>query len=247
MIALVLLDEKPGLAGLHVLQIGSQRAAIEIYTAPPPKGSAAALAIEEQRPIFLEEEETALQRFPELTAVLGPQPIRRSYAFPVSTSRRRIGALVAASNSETLGEEDVELMRGVASHLAVALESLLSFERPGEYQRELARDRDRLKLLLEINNHIVSRLEVNDFFRAASASIRRFFGNDLTGFWLLDEDSRRWNCAVLDFPSSRSALARIDIDELTEERMEKLRARTPLIETLADIERDFPPAISAQG
>ena len=110
---------------------------------------------------------------------------------------------------------------------------------------ELLRDRNRLKLLLEINNYVVSRLEMNDFFRAASASIRRFFGNDATCFWLLEEDSKRLKGAVLDYPSSRDAQASIDILEITEERMEKLRTHTPFIETLADIERQFPPAVAA--
>jgi formate hydrogenlyase transcriptional activator len=133
----------------------------------------------------------------------------------------------------------------VASHLAVALDSLLMFTAASEYHRELVRDRDRLKLLLELNNHIVSLLDVNDFFRAASASIRRFFGNDVTGFWLFDEESRRWNCAVLDFPTSRRPMERIDIPEVSDRRMDKVRARAPFVETLADIEEDFPPAVSA--
>jgi len=245
LIALLLLEEKPGMAGLHVAEMDSPHSVVEIYIPPPPKGSAAALAIDEQRSIFVEEGESTLQRLPELTAVLRGRPIRSFYAFPVSTSRRRIGAFLCATDSHSLSKDDVEFMGAVASHLAVAVDSVATLDSAGEYQRELVRDRDRLKLLLEINNHIVSRLEVNDFFRAASASIRRFFGNDVTGFWLLDEDSTRWNCAVLDFPSSRSAFARIDLDELSEQRMEKLRARTPLVEMLADVERDFPSAITA--
>ena len=114
-----------------------------------------------------------------------------------------------------------------------------------EHRSELLRDRDRLKLLLEINNYVVSRLEMNDFFRAASASIRRFFGHDATGFWLVDEQSKRLKSAVLDFPSSRNTLA-FDVLDIPQERMEKLRARAPVVETLADIERQFPPAVAAR-
>ena len=114
-----------------------------------------------------------------------------------------------------------------------------------EHRSELLRDRDRLKLLLEINNYVVSRLEMNDVFRAASASIRRFFGHDATGFWLVDEQSKRLKSAVLDFPSSRNTLA-FDILDVPQQRMEKLRARMPVMETLADIERQFPPAVAAR-
>jgi formate hydrogenlyase transcriptional activator len=129
--------------------------------------------------------------------------------------------------------------------LALALDSALEFESAGEYHRELVRERDRLKLLLDINNQVVSELEMNDFFRAASASLRQFFGNDVTGFWVLDQESKRLNCAVLDFPSNRTAPSSFDIPEVTEQLMEKLRARTPFIETLADIEQQFPLVVSA--
>ena len=243
LIGLLLLEERRGIARLHALETGSQHSGIDVVTELPLTG-AASLAIEEQRPVFFEDGETELKRFPDLVAILKGEPIHSLCAFPLSTSRRRLGALVAATKSSSLSKDDVELMSGAASHLSVALDSALTFESAGEYQRELARDRDRLKLLLEINNHIVSRLEMNDFFRAASATIRRFFGIDGTGFWLLDEESKQWNCAVLDFPSSRNAFARIDIPALSEQRMERMRGRAPFIETIADIERDFPPAIS---
>ena len=243
LIGLHLLEEKRGLARLHVLETGSN-SAIEIVTDLPLE-DAASRAIEEQRPIFLEGGETELPRIPELTSVLTGEPIRSFCAFPLSTLRRRLGAFVAATHSRSLTKDDVELMGGVALHLSVALDRALSLESASEYQRDLVRERDRLKLLLEINNHIMSRLEMNDFFRAASVSIRRFFGHDATGFWLLDEDSKRWNCAVLDFPSSRNGLARIAFPELTEQQMERMRVRAAFMETLADIERQFPPAISA--
>jgi formate hydrogenlyase transcriptional activator len=208
-------------------------------------GTAPGVAIDEQRPVLLDDGEAELQKFPELTARLKGEPIRGFHAFPVSTSRRRLGALVVATKSGAFSEDDVALMSSVASQLALALDCAVAFESAGDQQRELVRDRDRLKLLLEINNHVVSRLEMDEFFRAASASIRRFFGNDVTGFWLLDEESKRLNCAVIDFPSRRNAPASIDILEVTEQLMERMRARTPVIETLADFERLIPPAVSA--
>ena len=245
LIALLLVDEKRGMARLHALETDSQGSAIDPGAELSIKGTAAGLAIDEQRPVLVEDGQAELQKLPELTARLKGEPIRSLYAFPVSTSRRKLGVLVVAAKSGIFSDVDVELMGCVASHLSIELDSAVAFESAGEHHRELVRDRDRLKLLLEINNHIVSRLEMNDFFRAASASIRRFFGNDATGFWLLNEESKRWNCAVLDFPSSRNASARIDILAVPERRMDAMRARAPFLETLADIERDFPPDVSA--
>ena len=245
LIALLLLDEKRGVTRLHFLKTGSEHPPVEIGTEFLLKGSAIWRAFDQQKPILVEDAQAEINRFPEVAARLKNEPIRSFYVFPVSTSRRRLGVLIVATYAAPFSEDDVELMGSVASHLSVALDGDLAFESAGEYYRALVHERDRLKLLLEINNHVMSQLDIDDFFRAASASIRRFLGNDFTGFWLLDQQSRRLNCAVLDFPSSRSALSRFDIPDVPEQLMEKLRSRTPVIETMADIERKFPVAIFA--
>jgi len=244
-IALLLQDEKRGTARVRAVQTGSEDIAMGSGTGFPLKDTAVGLAIKEQKPVVIEDGHAELNHYPEIAVHLRGGPIRDFYALPVSTTRRRLGALVVITNSHHLDEEDVTLMSCVASQLALALDSALQFESAGEYHRELVHERDRLKLLLEINNHVVSQLEMNGFFRAASASLRRFFGTHVTGFWLLDQESKRLNCAVLDFPSNRTAPASFDIPELSQQLVEKLRARTPFIETLADIEQQFPLVVSA--
>ena len=89
------------------------------------------------------------------------------------------------------------------------------------------KERDRLRLLLEINNHIVSKLDINELFRSASASIRTYFRNDFTGFWLIDKQSNQLQCVVLDFPSGKGSLVAVLKSELSDTDHEKLRAHTP--------------------
>src|SRR5271157_5906699 len=191
--ALLLLEEESGLARLHALERGSEHLAINLSL----EGTAIGLAIDEQRPVLVEDGQAELKKFPELATYLKGEPICGFHVFPVSTSGRGLGALVVAmAKSDAFSEDDVKLMAWVASQLSLVLDRTLAFESAGEYRRELVRERDRLKLLIEINNHVVSRLEIDEFFRAASASIRQFFRNDFTGFWLLDEQSKRLNCAV---------------------------------------------------
>lgn len=244
-IALLLQDEKRGTARVHAVQAGSEHIDMDSGTSFALEGTAVGVAIKGQKPVVIEGGHAELNHYPEMAVHLRGSQIRNFCALPVSTTRKRLGALVIITNSSALDKKDVALMSCVASQLALALDSALEFESAGEYHRELVHERDRLKLLLEINNHVVSQLEINDFFRAASASLRRFFGAHVTGFWLLDQESKRLNCAVLDFPSNRTAHSSSDIPELTQELMEKLRARTPFIETLTEIERQFPSVVSA--
>jgi formate hydrogenlyase transcriptional activator len=56
--------------------------------------------------------------------------------------------------------------------VAVAVENALNFEAAKALQEELARDRDRLRLLLQVNNAIVARLETRPLFEAISGALR---------------------------------------------------------------------------
>jgi hypothetical protein len=54
--------------------------------------------------------------------------------------------------------EDVELLRSLTSNVAIALESALASDSAEQYEREFATERDRIRLLPEINNHVVPKL-----------------------------------------------------------------------------------------
>ena len=51
---------------------------------------------------------------------------------------------------------------------------------------ELEHEKDRLKLLLDMTNALVSNLEPRDLLRAISASIRQDMHCDVVGVWLPD-------------------------------------------------------------
>ena len=135
---------------------------------------------------------------------------------------------------------DVELMRSIVGHVAVALENALAISSVEAYQRDLTRERDRLSLLLEINNHVVTILDINHLFRAASASIRKHFANDFTSFMLFDGRSDRLKVVVLDFPASRGFMSDIPV-HVAQEDLERLRARQPRLLTPSD---KMPPVIA---
>jgi formate hydrogenlyase transcriptional activator len=62
---------------------------------------------------------------------------------------------------------------------------------------------DRLQLLLDITNQVVSNLQLRDLLRAISASVRRVMQCDLVGVFLADSDGDRLQTFVLDFPESK--------------------------------------------
>src|SRR6202047_4806770 len=67
---------------------------------------------------------------------------------------------------------------------------------------ELQRESDRLKMLLDMTNALVSNLEPRDLLRAISASIRQDMHCDVVGVWLPDAEGRQLRQLVQDFPES---------------------------------------------
>ena len=224
---------------LHVLEFDREAdaPAIKVGTKISRIG-AAAQALEQREPVFLADVSQEMLKHPELAPFAAQSVGRSTYIFPVFTAQQQYGLLaVTKERGQEFAREDIELLRSLTSHVAIALECALAKDCAEQYQRELANERDRLRLLLEINNHVVSKLDMEDLFRSASASIRSYFGNQLTGFWLLEKDSHRLQSGVLDFPDGKGLLAEVGSTDLTEMEYEKLRVRRSDIWSVDDIER----------
>jgi len=199
---------------------------------------AAARVLEEQQPVFIPDSSQEMLKHPELAPFAAEAVGRSAYLFPVSTAQKRYGFLaVTKLQGEEFASEDVEMLRSLASHVAVALECALARDNTELYQRQVVKERDRLRLLLEINNYIVSKLDINELFRSASASIRTYFRNDFTGFWLIDQQSNQLECVVMDFPSGKGSLTEVLKSELSDSDHDKLRARVPELLSIEEIER----------
>ena len=68
---------------------------------------------------------------------------------------------------------------------------------------ELQRENDRLKLLLDMTNALVSNLDCRDLLRSVSASIRQVMRCDTVGVWLPDADQVHLRQLAMDFPESK--------------------------------------------
>ena len=224
---------------LHLLEFDREAdaPAIKIGTKISRIG-AAAQALEQQEPVFLPDVSQEMLKHPELAPFAAQSVGRSTYVFPVSTAQQQYGLLaVTKERGQEFVREDVELLRSLTSHVAVALECALARDNAELYQRQVVKERDRLRLLLEINNHIVSKLDINELFRSASASLRTYFRNDFTGFWLIDKQSNQLQCVVLDFPSGKGSLTAVLNSELSDNDHEKLRAHVPELLSIDEIER----------
>jgi formate hydrogenlyase transcriptional activator len=186
---------------------------------------AAARVLDEQQPVFLPDVSQEMAKHPELAPFAAESVGRGTWVFPVSTSQERYGILVVTKDrGQEFHPADVEILSSLASHIAVALECALARDRAEQYQRELARERDRLRLVLEINNQ-VAKLDIKNVLRSATASIRSYFGCDFVTFWLLKAENDHLRSVLHDFPGGNGALPEFTSADLTTTDLDQLRAR----------------------
>jgi len=78
--------------------------------------------------------------------------------------------------------------------------------RPTSARSELQLEHDRLKLLLDMTNTLVSNLELRDLLRVVSASIRQEKHCDYVGVWLPDLEQGQLRNFAADFPEGKGFL-----------------------------------------
>jgi formate hydrogenlyase transcriptional activator len=115
-------------------------------------------------------------------------------AIPLSDAHRRLGSLVIASvNRDAYSPEDVRFGALAATQIAVAIDDAINF-------REAQQARDRLQLLLDLNNHVVTKLKLRDLFREICANIRRVMECDGVAVILRSPEDQKLRLYALDFP-----------------------------------------------
>ena len=72
--------------------------------------------------------------------------------------------------------------------------------------RELQHERDRLRLLLDLNNRVVSDLDLRQVFHAISSEIRRIFKCDFVGLARPDSTDKQMRQHMIDFPESKGLM-----------------------------------------
>jgi formate hydrogenlyase transcriptional activator len=201
------------------------------------EGSATGKALAQMRPVFVSDLQQEMLSVPALTSQATVGSTRCAYIFPLATPRVRLGALVYASaEGEQFSVEDAELMASASSQVATALEGAIATDTAEDYRQQLEEERDKLGLLLDINNQIIIKHDVNELFRSASMTIRKYFDNDFAGFWLQDGESHQFECAVLDFPSRKGSPENIPGVEPAAPALQRMADRVPVLRTEQDIE-----------
>jgi formate hydrogenlyase transcriptional activator len=158
---------------------------------------------ETQQPFILNDTETET-RFPALLTILRENGVRSTCSVPLTTAQRRLGVLsFGHGRAHHYGEAEIVFMQQVARQVAVAVDNALNIEKAQAYQRQLAQERDRLRVLLEVNNAVVSELDLHALLGAISAALRRVIHHEYTSLALSEGSTNQMRVLALDFPQGK--------------------------------------------
>jgi formate hydrogenlyase transcriptional activator len=156
-----------------------------------------------QRPFVVGDPEQA-GRFPRAMHVLIENGLKSFCILPLTTARRKIGTMnLGCAQGDAYRSSSLAILRMVAAQVAVAVENALNYEEARALQQQVTRERDRLKLLLDVNNAVVSNLALSELFRVIPASVRSAMQCDAACLSLPDREQTQLRVYGLDFPAGK--------------------------------------------
>ncbi len=197
-VALSLHDPERNVMRLHTLQANVPADIVGGHEEPVEE-TPAGVVWKTQQPILVPNlvDES---RWPKVTGRMQEDGIKSICVVPLTTALRRLGAMGFASLQEgAYGEENLEFLQQVSKQVAVTVDNVL-------HHQELARDRDRLQLLLEVNNAVVSSLEWQELVTRIASSLRRVIPHEAMSLYLHEAETGTFRRLALNFPGNKGLL-----------------------------------------
>jgi len=182
---LVLHDAASNSMRLHILETTTGQTPDVPEMVFPADDSPSGWVLQHQEPLTIPsvDQET---RWPRIMDLLKRNKVASSCWLPLTTAQHSLGALMFGFGPAAPAEPQMDLMRQIASQVAVAVDNTLNYEKAQKYQRQLSRERDRLQALLEITNALVSELDIRELFPTIISLLRRVVPCEYSSLALLE-------------------------------------------------------------
>ncbi|HWY53748.1 MAG TPA: sigma 54-interacting transcriptional regulator [Terriglobales bacterium] len=146
--------------------------------------------------LYLVDDWSRETQFSSYKQFLGQHGIASTCALPLNRGSRRLGVIsVGRRRPHSYPNEEVDFLRLVADQVALAIDAAVNLYTSTQAQ-------ERLKLILELTNQVVSNLEFDDLLHAISSIVRRVMHCDAAAIMLPDAEGKNLRVHTLDFPDS---------------------------------------------
>jgi formate hydrogenlyase transcriptional activator len=165
-----------------------------------PKGASCGTAVYRREPVYVADifRESSWDDYRDRMMPFG---IRAVWSRPMFTHDGEVLGTFAILYREARDPDanDLQLIENASHVTAIAIERHMK-------EQALQRERDRLRLLLEITNSVTSKLDLRGLVEVLSRSMLRVTRSDFCGLLLPDEDSEHLRLTILYNPESRGAI-----------------------------------------
>src|SRR5262249_34349568 len=196
-VSIVLHDATTDMMRLHLVAARVSPRVTEVQL--PVSEAPAGVAWQTQRPVVIPDIDRE-SRFARVLDILREEGMRSHCSVPLTSPLRRLGGLgFTSADPEAFEPADVEFLQQLAGQVALAVDNALHHETAEHAQRALARERDRLRLLLEVNNALVSNLEPRALFSAIATCLRRVVSHEYTSLAVYSTPRREFDLWAVEF------------------------------------------------
>ncbi len=159
----------------------------------------AGLVWQTQQPLLVSDL-TQERRWPKVIGLMQEDGMQALCVVPLTTAVRRLGAIGFGSlQTGVYRQPDVEFLQQVGKQIAVAVDNVLHYQ-------DLTHDRDRLKLLLDVNNSVVSTLELRELFGVIVATLRGAMPHERTSLVLYEPEHNQFRLYASHFPDGNGLI-----------------------------------------
>jgi formate hydrogenlyase transcriptional activator len=193
---LVAFGKETSSAGWSVLEANGKPLDASSVDIPPLDGSPLQEVHESGQTLVTDDwsRETRFEKYGLFLAKLG---IASTCTLPLIRGSRHLGVLsLGRFYPNAYDEEEVRFLALASDQIGLAIDAAVN-----SYLSK--RSEERLKLILDLTNQVVSSLEFYDMLVAASASVRRIMHCDAAAVMLADADGAHLRVHALDYPDSR--------------------------------------------
>ncbi len=162
----------------------------------------------------------------------------------VTTAHRRLGSLVICSiHRNAYTPEEVRFCGLVAGQIALAMDDAINF-------RASQQSQERLQLLLDLTNRVVSSLNLRDVLQEISANIRRVMECDGAAIMLPGPEDQKLRIYGLDFPGNPEHIEQGSEPQVEENAsaLQVFQSGEAMILTTEEVEREpLPPELELRS
>jgi formate hydrogenlyase transcriptional activator len=152
--------------------------------------------VHEAREVFVTNDWSTEVRFAGHAQLMRGLGIVSGCILPLRRGERRIGVLSFGKAEAGTYADELQFLSIVADQIALAIDAAVNF-----YVSQRAEER--LKLILDLTNQVVSNLEFRELLRTTSANVRHVMNCDAAAIMLAESDGSHLRVHALDFPDSR--------------------------------------------